>query len=136
MSDFTSRRALRAVITAALLLQPPIALAGGKAEPNRIAFQRGKSSASLQGSLKGAEEAEYIVGAKASQRLTLSVSAVPSHSVVVELESPSGAPVPLQSPRASAWTCVLPENGDYLLVCKAAQPSKTAARYTLTVAIQ
>lgn len=136
MSHFKGRRALLALVTVLLSLQSPAAFGGGKAEPGRVAFQRGRSSASLRGSLQGAEEAEYTFGARAAQRVTLTVSATPADSIVVAVTSPSGAAVPLQSPRARTWTCLLSEGGDHVLVCRKAHPSKAVSQYTLTVAIQ
>lgn len=44
----------------------PIVHADGKAEPNRITFERGKSSATLSGSISGDNEAEYSFWAKKS----------------------------------------------------------------------
>jgi len=44
---------------------------GGKAEPTRIRFAAGKTSATVSGTLRPSEEAEYVFGAKAGQTVTI-----------------------------------------------------------------
>ena len=124
------------MLTAILSFLPVLAYAGGKAEPGLIAFQRGHSSSSLLDSIKGDEEAEYTFRAKRAQRLTVAVDASPGQSIAIELKSPSGVLVTLESSRASMWTSTLPEDGDYFLVCKKVRPTKAISHYTLTVAIK
>lgn len=48
---------------------------GGKAEPLRVQFQRGRSSAMIAGKLRGDEQAEYVAGAKKDQKLTIKLYA-------------------------------------------------------------
>src|SRR5215831_2132766 len=75
-----------AFIGALLVLAAPIAVLaqGGKAEPLRIAFNRGAHSATLSESVHGSEEAEYVLAAKKGQRLTIKLTSVPNRSSVFE----------------------------------------------------
>lgn len=44
---------------------------GGKAEPNRIEFKRGTTSTTINGTVRGGEEAEYVLAAKKGRRLVI-----------------------------------------------------------------
>lgn len=46
---------------------------GGKAEPLRISFEKGKSNKTVSGSLKGEEQYEYIFGANAGQNVKIKI---------------------------------------------------------------
>lgn len=50
---------------------------GGKAEPNRIKFAAGKSSAIVSGTVKGDEQAEYVFSAKEGQVIYLKITSAP-----------------------------------------------------------
>jgi len=60
---------VKAVILAAMLVLfewsgSSFAQHGGKAEPNRIEFKRGTTSTVINGTVRGDEEAEYVLAAK------------------------------------------------------------------------
>src|SRR5262245_37201539 len=59
-----SRWALALVIALNFAIPQAYAQAGGKGEPLRVQFQRGRSSATIAGTLRGYQQAEYVVGAK------------------------------------------------------------------------
>jgi hypothetical protein len=77
------------VASAAFLLliasSAAIAQGGGKAEPNRIEFKRGTSSTTISGTVRGAEQAEYVLGAKKGQRLVIKLTSAPAKSSVFQL---------------------------------------------------
>ena len=50
-----------------LVLVAPVAVLAGGAEPLRIEFKRGAYSATISESVRGDEEAEYVLGAKQGQ---------------------------------------------------------------------
>ena len=52
-----------------LVVVAPIAALAAKAEPLRIEFKRGAYSATISESVRGDEEAEYVLAAKEGQRL-------------------------------------------------------------------
>lgn len=109
---------------------------GGKAEPNRITFKRGTHSSTLKGKLKGDVQAEYSFGAGAGQGISINLASVPADSVVVEVQTPSGESLELQS-NGTKLTGTLPEAGDYFMIVKLAGgcgPSR--ATYTLTLSIK
>jgi len=110
---------------------------GGKAEPRRIQFKRGAVSASITDSVRGDEEAEYVVGAKAGQTIHLAVDSTPRNSAVVSsLVKEGGSPVPLSNEGRGRWSARLDEDSDYVISLAKAHPDRTTARYRLTVEIR
>lgn len=107
---------------------------GGKAEPNRIEFAKGKSSATLTGSLSNSQEMEYVFSAAKGQKVTIRMSnpslfdyRVFSPDADFETEFDS-------SPTA---TFELPASGDYLLfVRKKMVHRPRTARFTLKISIK
>src|SRR5258707_3530719 len=67
------------------MLGRAIAQRGGKAEPNRIEFKRGTTSTIVSGTVRGDEEAEYVLAAKKGQRLIIKLTSVPVKSAVFKL---------------------------------------------------
>ena len=128
-------------LTAAVLMGVTLATGvgaqgGGKAEPSRISFARNASSASVQGSVRGDQEAEYSFEARQGQKVTISVKAMPKLSVAVELRRTGAATVALESSGKGIWTAVLTDSGEYLLIVKKARQDRQISRYTLTLAIR
>src|ERR1041384_6000315 len=62
-----------------------VAQNGGKAEPNRIEFKRGATNTTISDSVRGSEEAEYVLSAKKGQRLTIKIWSTPLKSSVFQL---------------------------------------------------
>src|ERR1700694_3023520 len=62
-----------------------IAQRGGNAEPNRIDFKRGTHSTTIGGTVRGDEQAEYVLAAKKGQRLVIKLTSVPVKSSVFQL---------------------------------------------------
>src|SRR4030095_2205760 len=78
--------ALGAMLMVALWSQTAInarADQGGKAEPTRIQFARGRDSATLRGVVRDDAQKEYAFTARKGQRLTLALSAEPARSLSV-----------------------------------------------------
>src|SRR5438309_10373608 len=61
---------------------------GGKAEPNRIEFKRGTHSATIDGIVRGDEQAEYVLGAKEGQTMVIKITSVPAKSSVFQVVGP------------------------------------------------
>lgn len=111
---------------------------GGKAEPNRIKFAKGKSSAVLSGTLSNNEEMEYVFGAIAGQKISLKVTSVPkgnlfSFSVAgaenIELET--------EYDSYADYDFIAPETGDYLVFVKKNPTEKNQkAKFSLTLTIK
>ncbi|HEX8734056.1 MAG TPA: hypothetical protein VF721_01950 [Pyrinomonadaceae bacterium] len=70
---------LKIVVAIAVLLLGcggVLAQNGGKAEPNRIKFAKGKSAAIVSGIIRGDEQAEYVFRARRGQNVLLKITSV------------------------------------------------------------
>jgi hypothetical protein len=108
---------------------------GGKAEPLRISFRRGSDSASVSDRVRGDEEAEYLVGARAGQQMLITVQTQPPGSVVVTVTDPDGSQVELNRNGTDRWNAKLNGDGDYQLVVKKRKHDRVASKYTMKVRI-
>src|SRR5438067_6633961 len=77
--------------------RPALAQHGGKAEPNRIEFKRGTTSTTISGTVRGSEEAEYVLAAKKGQKLTIRIISVPARSAGFDLHGPDDVDLGLES---------------------------------------
>jgi hypothetical protein len=117
-----------------LLTAPALFAQGGKAEPNRIEFAKGKSSTTLTGNLSNSQEMEYVFSAAKGQKVTIKMSnsnlfdyRVFNREAEFETEFDS-------SPSA---TFELPASGDYLLFIRKKMVSRPrTARFSLTISIK
>ena len=114
-----------------LVLVAPVAVLAGGAEPLRIEFKRGAYSATISESVRGDEEAEYVLGAKQGQRLTIKLTSVPDKSSAFEFfsEDDTGHPHDTQL----SYSGVLPMTGDYFITVKRSAGAKGTSRYRLAV---
>ena len=130
---------LRKIFLALLLLLLPcsatIAQHGGKAEPLRIEFKRGASSATVNESIRGSVEAEYVFAARQGQRVTITLTSVPARSARFELKSEDGVDYKFEYD-GMKWSGVAPVTGDYFInVTRVSQkPGRTS--YSLRLAIK
>jgi hypothetical protein len=115
----------------------PTALAqgGGKAEPKRVEFKRGTTSATISDSISNEVQAEYVFGAKKGQRLTIKLTSIPSRSAVFDLKAPEGADLGLEYDANYSYSGLLPETGDYLIfvVRPTSSPGRSSYKLTITV---
>jgi len=115
---------------------PQLSAQGGKAMPVRVQFKRGSSGTTLTGKLSGSEQTEYSIGAKAGQKLKLSLHATPPGSVTVKAKHPNGMDLPLHATAKQEWAYTLPKSGDYeLWVARSAKKPGTS-HYELAVTIR
>ncbi|MFN7945458.1 MAG: hypothetical protein U0Z53_08905 [Blastocatellia bacterium] len=99
----------------------------GSRSVQRVRFQKGSTTATLKGSTAGT--AEYLLGARAGQAMTLRIT---GRDLSLRLMSPDGSdlgPPVLNTP----LTVKLPASGDYRIVIETA---KGRADYTLEVTIR
>jgi hypothetical protein len=109
---------------------------GGKAEPKRIQFKPGAISASVTDPVRGSEEAEYVVEARAGQTIYLKVVSTPRNSAVVSwLIEEGGRVIPLKSERPGRWSARLHETSDDVITVTKKHSDRTVTRYTLKVEI-
>ncbi len=121
----------------ASLIIPFVAMAqhGGKAEPLRIEFKRGTTSTTLNGIVRGSEEAEYVLAAKKGQRVIIRLTSSPARSSVFQLLDPDNETLSLAQGNYDLLG-TLPKSGDYLITVSRPKQSKRASKYKLTVAIR
>ncbi|MFM9905804.1 MAG: hypothetical protein ACKVQJ_14670 [Pyrinomonadaceae bacterium] len=109
---------------------------GGKAEPNRIKFAKGKSSTVVTGRLKGDEQYEFVFGAKKGQ--TVYVTNPDSDKFSYRVFSQDIEDVNYESTDLAEPTLefVVPETGDYMIFVKRNATSNVAKKFSITLAIK
>lgn len=108
-----------------------------KAEPNRISFAKGKSSATVTGSLKSGETYEYVFGAKAGQKVKISiVSTTPKGKFHYFSLLGDGFDFATELDINFNYEFVAPNTGDYLLDVNFNPTEKvTSGKFSLTLGI-
>jgi hypothetical protein len=121
-----------------ILLACSAALAqrGGKAEPNRIEFKPGTNTATLNGTVRGDEEAEYVLAAKKGQRLIIKLTSTPVKSSVFQLLGEDNDTLGLEYDANFDYSGILPKTGDYFISVKRPTAAKGTSRYKLTVTVR
>lgn len=95
-----------------LLSVVPVAVAqGGKAEPLRVQFKLGTTSAKLTGTVRGTEQFEYVVAARAGQWMFVEVTSAPADSAIFLVNDPAGE----EGAYHYYWSGTLKQTGDYLI---------------------
>jgi hypothetical protein len=113
-----------------------IAQGGGKAEPNRIEFRRGTTSTTINGVVRGDEQAEYVLSAKKGQRLIIKLASVPAKSSVFQLLGEDNDTLGLEYDANFDYSGVLPKTGDYFITVKRPTEAKGTSRYRLSITIR
>jgi hypothetical protein len=120
-----------------MLLPCSISLAqgGGKAEPLRIEFKRGANTTTINGKVRGTEEAEYVLSARKGQKLTIRLSSMPKRSCVFDIKAPENADLGLEYDANYDYSGTLPNTGDYFInvVRPTTSPGSASFRLTITV---
>ena len=127
---------LRYLLLCLVLVQGTfVALAqGGKAEPNRIEFAKGKASTTLAGTLSNSQEMEFVFAAKKGQTVTIKMSNTNLFDYRVFNDS---AEFETEFDSSPTSTFELPESGEYMLFVRKKVVSRPrAARFTLTISIK
>ena len=109
---------------------------GGKAEPGRIKFAKGKSSTVITGSLKGDSQYEFVFGARKGQ--TVYVTNPDSDTFSYSVFSQDIEDVNYESTDLAEPTLefVVPETGDYMIFVKRNATSNVAKKFSITLAIK
>ncbi len=125
------------IIVGILLLCAANAFAqgGGKAEPNRIKFARGKSSVVMSGTLSNNQEMEYVFSAKAGQKIMLKVVSVPKGNLFsFSVDGAEGIELETEYDSYADYTFTAPQTGDYLVtVTKRPTEKVPKAKFLLTL---
>ena len=109
---------------------------GGKAEPNRIEFKRGATSTTINGTVRGDEEAEYVLAARQGQKLVIKLTSVPAKSSVFQILGPDNDTLGLEFDANYNYSGVLPTTGDYFISVKRPTKAKGRSRYRLTITVR
>ncbi|HEX8249581.1 MAG TPA: hypothetical protein VF599_15495 [Pyrinomonadaceae bacterium] len=111
---------------------------GGKAEPNRIEFAKGKSTASVSGRLKGDEQAEYVFSAREGQLIQVKITSVPKGKVASFriLNPDREATFYTKYEENYEYAFPAPYTGDYVIWVSLQPETKVkSAKYNLTLTI-
>lgn len=107
----------------------------GTAEPLRIEFKRGTNSTALSGTVRGSEEAEYVLAARQGQQIIVKLTSMPRRSSCFELRGPDqpyGAPVDCYYD----YSGTLPKTGDYLIFVVRTATARETSAYKLSVSVR
>lgn len=113
-----------------------LAQGGGKAEPNRIEFKRGTHSTTVSGTVRGDEQAEYVLSAKKGQRLVIKLTSVPAKSSVFQLLGEGNDTLGLEYDANYDYSGVLTKTGDYFITVSRPTQAKGTSRYRLVVTVR
>lgn len=119
-----------------LSFSPDACAQGGKAEPSRVQFPRGRSSTVLTGKLRSDWQAEYAINARERQKMTLRLNDSPAGSITLKAKDPDGNELPLQADGKQQWMVVLPKTGDYQFWVVRASDKPGTSQYKVTVTIR
>ena len=112
---------------------------GGKAEPNRIRFANGKSSATVSGKIYGDLQAEYVFSADEGRTVSLKIVSIPkgkfaAFKVLNAYDEPEFSS---ESDNNYEYTFTAPYSGDYLVWVTFRPAGKiSSAKYSLTLSIK
>jgi hypothetical protein len=110
----------------------PAVSAPTQSEPERVVFETGGTSATLQGKVAENSSTTYILGAIKDQTMTVEVAAIGGR-VGLTVVSPGGVPLVRSSTGQTRWSDKLPESGDYTI--QVVWLEGGSATYTLTITI-
>lgn len=102
----------------------------------RVQFAKGKSSATVSGQLAGYDTVDYLLNARAGQKMTVNVSSNSTFltPVIIGPQEEPICPEPCEVP----WNGTLPVSGDYHIrvgLVRAEARRNGKANYTVTVRI-
>lgn len=126
------------LIVGVLLLCAANIFAQGKAEPNRVKFAKGKSSAILTGTLSNDEQMEYVFGAKKGQTVVLKITSVPKGNLFdFSVSGAEGIELETEYDSYADYTFTAPATGDYLVFVRKKPTEKTPkAKFSLSLTIK
>lgn len=130
----TKRIAILLAVVAAAATQAPASDQSG-----RVRFAPGTSSTILRGTVRGYDAANYLLGARAGQRIDISLGAS-NASAYFNFWAPGAEEAMfIGSTSGSRYTAVLPADGDYRIqvyLMRNAARRNERANYRLSVAIR
>ncbi|MFL6374908.1 MAG: hypothetical protein ACJ73D_09595 [Pyrinomonadaceae bacterium] len=123
-----------ASLIASLFALPAAAQRGGKAEPKRVEFAYGRTSAPLSAKLGYDEEMEYVFAAKKGQKVTVTNHNTSLFDARIFSDEND---VETEFDSSRTFSLTLPADGDYLLyVRKKRVNSRRRAAFSITLSIK
>jgi hypothetical protein len=132
----TLKQSLSIALLCAVSAGLAFAQRGGKAEPNRIEFKPGATSATVNGTVRGSEEAEYTLAVRKGQRLVVKLTSVPTKSSVFQILGPDNDTLGLEYDANFQYSGIAPKTGDYFISVRRPKEAKGSSRYKLTVTVK
>jgi hypothetical protein len=119
----------------ALLVLASIPALAQKAEPLRIEFKKGATSAAINDKVRGDEEAEYVVAAKKGQRFSVKLTSSPRRSSCFDFRAEQ-ASAPSQQDCNYEYAQTVPQTGDYLITVVRRTSGAGTSAYKLSVGLK
>lgn len=124
-------------IIIAILLLCVASVFAQKAEPNRIKLTKGKSSATVSGTLSNNDEMDYVFGANAGQKITLKVISTPKGGFFDFRIMGDGFELETEYDSYTNYSFIAPQTGDYLVYVRKRPTEITkTAKFFLTLSIK
>jgi hypothetical protein len=130
----------RSILWVALLttvLIETVAATASQNKPQRIRFEKGKSSATIRGRIAGFDTQDYVVGAGAGQQMDIRIKASTGSTYFV-LYSINDRPTDRNE--TDHYSLETTESGDYVIrvfmMRSAARRKGAVSNYTLTISIK
>lgn len=129
----------RWVMACLLLVTAPMVAAAADIRTERVRFEKGTNGAVIRAGIKGYETVDYVLGARAGQRMKVSL-ATKHGATYFNILAPGENEVALfnASTSENRYEGELPANGDYKIrvyMMRSAARRNEVASYTLTVGI-
>lgn len=126
-------------LSAALLLATPLALAADGIRSERVQFKKGSNSAVIEGSIKGYQVVDYLLGARAGQHMNVSL-ATKHGATYFNILAPGENEVAMFNGSVSEnqYEGTLPASGDYkvrVYMMRSAARRNEVAQYRLEMII-
>ena len=129
----------RAFLFAAALAATLAASVSAENRLERVRFARGASSAELRGEVRGYDYIDYLVGARAGQRLSISLTRASGHAFFLVRAPGSDENLFDGSSSGDRFETALPKTGDYrvrVLMMRAFARRNERSTYRLRVTIR
>jgi hypothetical protein len=136
MGHPTIKRSTLLVALLAILLETT-AVTASQSKPQRIRFEKGKSSATIHGRVAGFDTQDYVIAARAGQQMDIRITASNASTYFVLYSVNDRATDMNETDHYSLETT---ESGDYVIrvfmMRSAARRQGAVSNYTLTISIK
>lgn len=123
------------MLTALITIFLHTAIITAKGVEKRITFQKGSSSAVLEGSIVRGDQDTYLIGARAKQTMYIYIGSLEDNGVFTIIDRTTGKALKgaEEGTDTKRWVGSLPSTGDYKIVVSATRGN---AQYIMKVEIE